>query len=81
MHGVTRFGKKGKLSHRYIGPYQISNRIGNIAYELDLPLEQESVHPMIQISLLKMFLGDHAPIGPTKSIGVNNNRTNEEIPV
>ena len=37
MKGVMRFGKKGKLSPRYIGPYKISKRVGNVAYELELP--------------------------------------------
>ncbi|KAH0656975.1 hypothetical protein KY285_031857 [Solanum tuberosum] len=39
MKGVMRFGKKGKLSPRYIGPYRISKRMGNVAYELELPQE------------------------------------------
>ena len=37
MKGVMRFGKKGKLSPRYIGPYQIIKRFGQVAYELKLP--------------------------------------------
>ncbi|WMV24393.1 hypothetical protein MTR67_017778, partial [Solanum verrucosum] len=37
MKGVMRFGKKGKLSARYIGPYRIVKRVGNVAYELELP--------------------------------------------
>ncbi|WMV59272.1 hypothetical protein MTR67_052657 [Solanum verrucosum] len=45
MKGVMRFGKKGKLSPQYIGPYQISKRIGNVAYELELPQELAVVHP------------------------------------
>ncbi|WMV39013.1 hypothetical protein MTR67_032398 [Solanum verrucosum] len=39
MKGVMRFGKKGKLSPRYIGPYRISKIMGNVAYELELPQE------------------------------------------
>ncbi|KAH0669267.1 hypothetical protein KY285_023426 [Solanum tuberosum] len=45
MKGVMRFGKKGKLSLRYIGPYRIVKRIGNVAYELELPQELAAVHP------------------------------------
>ena len=37
MKGVMRFGKKGKLSPRYVGPYKILKRIGTVPYELELP--------------------------------------------
>ena len=39
MKGVMRFGKKGKLAPRYIGPFEIKSRIGEVAYRLVLPLE------------------------------------------
>ena len=47
-----RFGKKGKLSPRYIGPYRIVKRVGNVAYELELPQELAVVHPVFHISIL-----------------------------
>ncbi|WMV40930.1 hypothetical protein MTR67_034315, partial [Solanum verrucosum] len=56
MKGVMRFGKKGKLSPRYIGPYRISKMTGNVAYELELPQELAAVHPVFHISILKSIL-------------------------
>ncbi|WMV57909.1 hypothetical protein MTR67_051294 [Solanum verrucosum] len=49
MKGVMRFGKKGKLSSRYVGPYRILKRVGNVAYELELPVELAVVHPVSQL--------------------------------
>ncbi|XP_049393883.1 uncharacterized protein LOC125858209 [Solanum stenotomum] len=45
MNGVMRFGKKGKLIPRYIGPFEIVERIGEVAYELSLPPDLSGVHP------------------------------------
>ncbi|WMV24553.1 hypothetical protein MTR67_017938 [Solanum verrucosum] len=53
-----RFGKKGKLSPRYIGPYKISKIIGNISYELELPQELVIVHQVFHISMLKKCMRD-----------------------
>ena len=46
MKGVFRFGNKGKLSPRYVGPYEILQRVGKVAYELKLPSELALVHPV-----------------------------------
>ena len=51
MKGVMRFGKKGKRSPRYVGPYKILKRIGKVAYELQLPAKLAAVHPVFHISL------------------------------
>ncbi|WMV19263.1 hypothetical protein MTR67_012648 [Solanum verrucosum] len=81
MKGVIRFGKKGKLSPQYIGPYRISRRIGNVAYELELPQELAAVHPVIHISMLKKCMGDPLLIIPTEDIGIKDSLSYEEIVV
>jgi len=76
-----RFGKKGKLSHRYIGPYRISQRVGNVAYELELPQEVAAVHPVFHFSMLKKCMGDPSLIIPTEDIGIKDSLSYEEIHV
>ena len=68
MKGVMRFGKKGKLSPRYIGPYQIVRRIGKVAYELDLPAALEGVHPVFHVSMLQKYIGDPSRVFPIQYI-------------
>ena len=49
--GVLRFGKRGKLSPRYIGPYEVIERVGPVAYRLDLPIELSQIHDVFYVSL------------------------------
>ncbi|WMV40960.1 hypothetical protein MTR67_034345 [Solanum verrucosum] len=81
MKGVMRFGKKGKLSPRYIGPYRIIKRVGNVAYELELPSELESVYLVFHISMLKKCMCIPSLIIPTENIGIKDSLSYEEIPV
>ena len=46
MKGVMRFGRKGKLRRRYVGPYEILQWVRKVSYKLKLPSEQASVHPL-----------------------------------
>ncbi|WMV45403.1 hypothetical protein MTR67_038788 [Solanum verrucosum] len=75
---VIRFGKKGKLSPRYIGPYRIFKRIGNVGYELELPTELAAVHPVFHLSMLKKCMGDPSLIIPTENIGMKDHLSYEE---
>ncbi|WMV46562.1 hypothetical protein MTR67_039947 [Solanum verrucosum] len=81
MKGVMRFGKKGKLSTRYIGLYQILIRVGKVAYELDLPNDLATVHPVFHVSMLKKCVGDPTSIVPLEGLGVDESLSYEEVPV
>ena len=56
--GVKIFGKKGKLSPCYVGPYKILSRVGKVAYEVELPFELSSVHPIFHVSMLRKDISD-----------------------
>nr|GEV91573.1 putative reverse transcriptase domain-containing protein [Tanacetum cinerariifolium] len=56
--GVIRFGKRGKLSPRYIGPFEIIERIGPVAYKLELPEKLHGIHNTFHVSNLKKCLAD-----------------------
>ncbi|KAH0655692.1 hypothetical protein KY285_030574 [Solanum tuberosum] len=81
VKGVMRFGKKGKPSPRYVGPYRILKRVSNLAYELELSAELAAVHPVFHISLLKKYVGDPTSIVPLESVAVKDSINYEEVPV
>ena len=58
---VLRFGKKGKLSPRFIDPYEVLERIGPMAYRLALPPELSKLHDVFHVSRLQKyrFNGSH----------------------
>ena len=64
--GVARFGKRGKLSHWYIGLYIISKRVGEVAYKLELPPELSGVHSVLHVSMLKKCLVDASQVIPVQ---------------
>ena len=76
-----RFGRKGKLSSRYVGPYEILHCVGGVAYELALPAELAFVHPVFHVSMLKKCLGDPTSILLVESLGVDEDLSYEEVPI
>ncbi|KAD5318161.1 hypothetical protein E3N88_18107 [Mikania micrantha] len=69
--GVVRFGKKGKLAPRYVGPFEIIERIGPVAYRLRLPDELSGVHDVFHVSNLKKCLADESLVIPIEEIQVD----------
>ncbi|XP_070034802.1 uncharacterized protein [Nicotiana tomentosiformis] len=81
MKGVMRFGKKGKLSPRYIRPYNIIRKVGHVAYELDLPSDLESVHPVFHVSMLRQCIGDPSRVVSVNYVQVTEQLSYEETPI
>ncbi|KAD6454277.1 hypothetical protein E3N88_08983 [Mikania micrantha] len=70
--GVVRFGKKGKLAPRYVGPFEILDRIGPVAYKLQLPQELSGVHDTFHVSNLKKCLSDETMIIPLNEVRLDD---------
>ena len=71
MKGVMRFDKKGKLAPRYIGPFEILERIGMVAYRLALPPDMSQVHSVLHVSMLRKYISNPSHVLQPHSVEVN----------
>ena len=78
--GVVRFGKRGKLSSRFIEPFEILERVGTVAYWLALPPSMSGVHEVFPVSMLRKYTPDPAHVVDWGQIEVDTDRTFEEGP-
>ena len=79
--GILRSGKRGKLSPRYIGPYEIVDKVGEVAYRLRLPSELANIHDVFHVSMLRKYIADPLHILKEQPIQLKENLTYEEHPV
>ncbi|GKF90461.1 hypothetical protein Tco_0274162 [Tanacetum coccineum] len=56
--GVVRFGKRGKLNRRYVGPFKVLEQVGSITYKLELPQDLSRIHNTFHVSNLKKCYAD-----------------------
>ena len=78
---VMRFGKKGKLSLRFIGPYEIIEKVGSVAYRLALPPELEKIHSVFHVSMLRRYRTDPSHVVSSETTELKSDLTYEEEPV
>ncbi|GKE74239.1 putative reverse transcriptase domain-containing protein [Tanacetum coccineum] len=81
LYGVIRFGKRGKLNPRYIGPFKILARVGTIAYQLEFPEKLSRIHSTFHVSNLKKCLFDEPLAIPLDEIHVDDKLNFIEEPV
>ncbi|XP_070031200.1 uncharacterized protein [Nicotiana tomentosiformis] len=81
MKGLMRFGKKGKLTTRYIRPIEILEKVGEVAYKLALPPILSEVYPVFHVSMLLKYHGDPSHVLDFSSVQLNKGLTYEEEPV
>ncbi|XP_073061811.1 uncharacterized protein [Primulina eburnea] len=77
----VRFGKKGKLSPRFIGPYEILERVGDLAYRLALPLALSGVHDVFHVSMLRKYHPDPSHVLPPDEVELDQNLSYIERPI
>ena len=78
MKGVMRFGKKGKLAPRYIGPFEIRSRVGEVAYRLVLPPELSRIHLVFHVSMLRKYIADPSHVLRLQAVKLSENLRYED---
>ncbi|KAM6577664.1 hypothetical protein CsatB_029501 [Cannabis sativa] len=81
MKGIKRFGKRGKLCPRFTGPFEILEKIGQVAYRLALPPALSAVHNVFHVSMLRKYVSDPSHILSYESLELQPDMTYEEQPV
>ncbi|KAL5559353.1 hypothetical protein UlMin_035564 [Ulmus minor] len=81
MKGVMRFGKRGKLSPRFVGPFEILERIGDLAYRVALPPAMSGIHNVFHVSMLRKYTPDPSHVLSYDTLDLRQDLTFEESPV
>ncbi|KAL0533823.1 hypothetical protein IC582_028094 [Cucumis melo] len=81
MKGVLRFEKKGKLCPRFVGPFEILEQIGPVAYRFALPPSFSAVHDVFHVSMLRRYVTDPMHVVDFEPLQISENLSYEEQPV
>ena len=81
VKGVIRFGKREKLNPHYVGPFEILEKIGPVAYRFALTPELANVHDIFHVSMLRKYVADPTQVLEQTPIELEKNLQYEERPV
>ncbi|KAL4021234.1 hypothetical protein IC575_020026 [Cucumis melo] len=81
MKGVLRFKKRGKLSPRFVGSFEILERIGPVAYHLALPPSLLAVHDVFHVSILRKYVPDPSHVLDYEPLEIDENLSYTEQPI
>ncbi|XP_070007860.1 uncharacterized protein [Nicotiana sylvestris] len=81
MKSIMRFGKKGKLSPKFIGPFEILRCVEEVAYELALPPSLAEIHPVFHVSMLRRYHGNPSYVLDFSSVQLDKDLSYGEEPV
>ena len=80
MHGVTRFGIRGKLAPRYIGLFEVVEKVGEVVYRLNFPTKFVHVHNVFHVSMLRKYTRDLSHVIPYADIPLQADVTYKKQP-
>ena len=81
MKRVMRFGKKDKLSPRFVGPFEVLERLGEVAYRIVLPPALSGIHNVFHESILRKYIPDLSHVLSYEPLHIRNDLSHEEVPV
>ncbi|XP_062113714.1 uncharacterized protein LOC133825292, partial [Humulus lupulus] len=81
LRGVKRFGVRGKLSPRFVGPFEVLERIGEVAYRLAMPPALSGVHDVFHVSMLRKYVSDSTHVLSYENLELDRDLSYEEKPI
>ena len=81
MKGVMRFGKNGKLSPKFVGPFEVLERVGEVANRIALPPALSGIHNVFHESILRKYIPDLSHVLSYEPLQIRNDLSHEEVPV
>ncbi|XP_070035193.1 uncharacterized protein [Nicotiana tomentosiformis] len=81
MKGIMWFRKKGKLSLRFIGPFEVLRQVGEVAYKLVLPTSLLGLYPVFHVSMLQKYHADRSHVLDYSMVKLDERLGYEEVPV